>query len=128
MAYLVHPELSYQVVGILYEAHNEVSRFSSEQEIGDIIALRLKIVGIPFVREFNLQPIHRGEHNGRHRVDFLIEDKIVLEIKTKKFLTKEDYYQVQRYLKHLNLKLGILVNFRDERLHPKRILNSVGKE
>jgi len=43
-------------------------------------------------------------------------------------LKKEDYEQVQRYLKTLNLALGILVNFRDERIYPKRVLNGGGKE
>ena len=75
-----------------------------------------------------LPSIHVGEMPGRHRVDFLIDNKIILEIKYRKYLTKEDYEQTQRYLTTLNLALGILVNFRDERLHPKRILNGGGKE
>ncbi|MFH1822094.1 MAG: GxxExxY protein, partial [Patescibacteria group bacterium] len=47
----------------------------------------------------------------------------ILEFKTKDFITKEDYFQVKRYLITLNLKLALLVNFRQKRLVPKRILN-----
>jgi len=54
----------------------------------------------------------------------LIDNKIVLEIKTKKMLTREDYYQTKRYLTALNKKLAILVNFHQRYLTPKRILNS----
>jgi hypothetical protein len=46
------------------------------------------------------------------------------QYKVKNFITKEDYYQLQRYLFTLNLKLGMLVNFRQNRLVPKRVLNS----
>ncbi|MBP9686504.1 MAG: GxxExxY protein [Candidatus Doudnabacteria bacterium] len=53
---------------------------------------------------------------------FLVEDVIVLELKAKPFLLREDYVQVQRYLHIANVRLGILVNFRPRYLQPKRIL------
>jgi len=81
-----------------------------------------------FRREFVLFPIHKGERPGRHRVDFLIENKIVLEVKCKAITSHDDYSQAKRYLKQLNLALGLLVNFREIRLNPKRVLNSTGKE
>lgn len=59
------------------------------------------------------------------KVDFLIEGKILLEIKTKRILGKEDYYQTKRYLAALNKKLAIVVNFRDKSIRPKRIINSL---
>ena len=57
-------------------------------------------------------------------VDFLIENKVVLELKAKRMLTREDYYQVRRYLGALDFKLGLLINFRDKYVRPRRILNS----
>ena len=56
-------------------------------------------------------------------VDFIVENKIILEFKAKDFITKEDYFQTKRYLVTLNLKLALLINFRQKRLAPKRILN-----
>ncbi len=55
-------------------------------------------------------------------VDFLIDEKIILEIKAKRIITKEDYFQTQRYLQALNIKLGLLVNFRSNYLKPVRIV------
>ena len=51
------------------------------------------------------------------------EDKIIIDIKAKKFITKEDYYQMQRYLQTANYQLGLIVNFRSVHLKPKRVIN-----
>ena len=55
--------------------------------------------------------------------DFVIEDKIILDLKAKRIVTKEDYYQMKRYLAVSNKKLGLIVNFRQKYISPKRILN-----
>src|SRR3989344_4358444 len=128
MTHILHKELSYIVNGILFEVHNEVGRFASEKQICDLIEAKLLERTVPYLREYILPVVHEGEKPGRHRIDFVIDNKIVLEIKFRNYLTKDDYDQVRRYLKTLNMALGILVNFRDERLHPKRILNGGGKE
>ena len=59
-----------------------------------------------------------------NRVDFLVENAIVIDIKAKKFITKKDYFQMLRYLEAANLQLGIIINFRNTYLKPKRIINS----
>src|SRR3989338_547713 len=92
---LLHPELSYQVTGILFAIHNEN--------------------GMEYKREHSIG-------NSGNVVDFLVEDKIVLELKAKRLLVKEDYYQTQRYLQEAGIQLGLLVNFRDEYLLPCRIV------
>ena len=125
---IIHKELSYIINGILFEVHNELGKYPSESEVCDLIERKLSDLFIPYHREYVIVPTHPGEQVGRHRVDFLIDNKILLEIKCKRFLTKEDYFQIKRYLTHLNLTLGVLVNFREDRLHPKRILNGTGKD
>jgi len=78
--------------------------------------------GINYEREKILPDSFENDQR-RNRVDFLIEDKIILELKTKRFVEKEDYYQIKRYLEALNKPLGILVNFRRRYITPKRIVN-----
>jgi len=56
-------------------------------------------------------------------VDFLVDDKIILEVKAKRLILKEDFYQLQRYLNHFDKKLGLIVNFRNRYLKPIRVLN-----
>jgi GxxExxY protein len=125
---LIYPELSYKINGILFNVHNELGRFYNEKQYCDAIENRLKNLGLSYEREKILSPAFAEEMQGRNKTDFLVEDKIVLEIKTKKFLTRDDYYQVKRYLSVLNKKLGILVNFHRKYIEPKRILNSSAKE
>ena len=120
---VAHKELSYKIVGLLFNTHKELGRFKNEKQYGDYFEDLLKKENINHVREYRF----KGNQNKKDKVrcicDFIIENKIVLEFKTKNFITKEDYYQTKRYLVTLNLQLGIIVNFRQHRLAPKRVLN-----
>jgi GxxExxY protein len=121
---LIYPELSYKINGILYEVHNRYGRFLNEKQYGDAVEKLLSENNIKYEREKKLPKFFDGENERRNMVDFLIEDKILLELKDKRIINREDYYQVRRYLESLNLKLGILVNFRERYLKSRRILNS----
>ncbi len=70
---------------------------------------------MPYRRELSLS----GTGN---RIDFVVFDKILIEIKAKPFLNKDDFAQVQRYLKVMDLKLGLLINFWARSALPHRIL------
>ncbi|MBI4091628.1 MAG: GxxExxY protein [Candidatus Levybacteria bacterium] len=65
---------------------------------------------------------------GKYSPNFLIDHKIVLELKTVPRLLPIHYRQVRSYLKTNNLKLGILVNFRGSKVQYKRILNGNATE
>ena len=121
---LIFPELSYKINGILFTTQNNLGRFCSEKQYGDAIEKLLIENNIKYEREKELPKFFDGERDRRNIVDFLIEGKIILELKAKRITSREDYYQVRRYLESLNLKLGILANFRDRYLKPRRILNS----
>ena len=111
---LIYPELSYLLTGICFDTHNTHGRFAREKQYGDFIEEKLKERNVIYKREHNI-----GEGNF---VDFFIEDKIILEIKAKRLITKEDFYQLQRYLQSSNKRLGLLVNFRNRYLKPIRII------
>ena len=117
---LLHPELSYKVCGVLFSVHNKLGRFCREIQYGDLLELELKNRGLFFERE-KVLPIIQGDNS--NKIDFCIENKILLELKSKKFITKEDYFQMMRYLKSSGLKLGLIVNFRSTYLKPKRVIN-----
>lgn len=120
---LIHRELSYKVNGILFAVHNELGRYRNEKQYGDLIERYLKEYKIPFEREKLLPVSFDGERPNRNKIDFLVEEKIILEIKSKRFLEKIDYYQMMRYLGASKKRLGILVNFHQKYLVPKRILH-----
>ncbi len=120
---LLYPELSYKIVGMLFNVHNNLGRFRNEKQYSDAIEQELKILKVPYKREFHLPGSFEGEGNNRNVIDFVIDDKIILEIKTKRAVFKDDYFQVKRYLSSSDYKLGLLVNFRSKYLSPKRILS-----
>jgi len=124
MGRLIYPDLSYTINGVLFKIHNQLGRFRTEKDYGDAIEVELRNKKIIYEREKRLPASFAGEKEVRHRVDFLIENKIILEIKTKRFLTREDYYQIRRYLSVLRIKLGLLVNFQSKYLKIKRVINS----
>jgi len=125
---LIYADLSYEITGALFAVHNELGRFCNEKQYGDRIEQEFKARSIKYEREKILPASFEGEVAGRNKIDFIIEDKIILEIKARRILTKEDYYQVIRYLKAFDKKLGLLVNFRAKYIEPKRILNSEARE
>lgn len=120
---ILHPELSYAITGVLFQVHNELGRYCNEKQYGDRLEQLLKNSSITYEREKVLPPSFEGEQDGRNKVDFLIENKIVLELKSKRLITKEDYYQTKRYLAALGKELAILANFRQRYLTPKRVLH-----
>ena len=124
MGKIIYPELSYIINGILFKTHNTLGKNCSEGQYSDFVEKLLKESNVKYEREKILPPIFDGEKAGRNKVDFLIDNKIILELKSKKVISKDDYYQVKRYLTALSKKLGIIVNFRSSYIYPKRILNS----
>jgi len=112
---LIYPELSYAVTGECFEVHNELGRYCREKQYCDAIEKRLKTAGTRYEREFKIKTTG-------NTVDFLIDKKMILEIKAKPLILKEDYFQVQRYLQASNIRLALLINFRNRYLKPTRIV------
>lgn len=121
---LVYPELSYRLTGILFSVHNKLGRFCREKQYADELERELRKADVPFVREADIARLSVADVVQGNRVDFLVANTIIMELKAKPYLMKEDYYQMLRYLESAKLKLGFLVNFRNRYLKPKRVLNS----
>ncbi len=113
---VIFPELSYTINGVLFSVHNDLGRFAREKQYGDLLEKRLKEINLLYKRELPIS----GSGN---IADFVIEDKVLLEIKSTRFLTKDSYRQIQNYLQQTGLKLGFLVNFRSGYLKIVRIIN-----
>jgi len=120
---LVFKDLSYKVCGLCFDVHNNLGRYRNERQYGDALEAMFRENKLAYQREFALPISFEGEKSRRNIVDFLIDDKIVLDLKAKTIITKDDYFQMKRYLDSVNKKLGIIVNFRQKALVPQRVLN-----
>lgn len=112
---VIYPDLSYLLVGIAYSVHNDLGRYCREKQYCDLLEKKLKESNVSYERELAIG-------NTGNILDFIVEDKIVLEIKSKRMLTREDYFQIQRYLQCSDAKLGLLINFRSNYLKPVRVV------
>lgn len=120
---LLHAELTYKINGLCFKVHKKLGRHRSERQYCDEFEVLLKEDGCPYEREFDLSKLNSAIPKG-NKVDFLIAKLVPIDFKAKKFITKEDYFQMLRYLESANLQLGIIYNFRNTYLKPKRIINS----
>jgi len=125
---IIYKDLSYKLFGICLEVHSILGNNCREKQYCDLIEELLIRDKVKYEREKDISYFLNENKIGGNRVDFIIEGKIVFESKTKRFITTEDYIQVKRYLEAANLKLGIIVNFRDKRIKARRIINSKAKE
>ena len=120
---LVYPKLCYKIVGILYEVHNELGIGLKEKHYQKAVSQSLKKEGYNFKEQLMVPIKFKGVVIGRFFLDFLIENKVVLEIKRKHYFSGKNIEQVYSYLKSTGLKLGIIANFTRHGVKFKRIVN-----
>ena len=82
------------------------------------------LLNIPFRREVNMPVLYKGTQVGIRRVDFLVEEKICVEIKATGQLDNIHLNQAKNYLEAFNLEIGLLINFGANSLEWKRIYNN----
>ena len=118
---ILFPELSYKITGCLFSVHNTLGRYCKEKQYGDALESLFKKENLSYVREKSLSlPLVTNQRT--NLADFIVEDKILIEIKAKPIILKEDYYQIQRYLQAGNYRLGLVINFRSKYLRPIRVI------
>lgn len=127
MANLVEKELSYKIVGALFNVYNSLGGGYQEKYYQRAIAKELSNQRIGFKEQVYI-PLYYGKENiGRYFLDFVINEKIVLEIKAGSKFYIKDIKQILAYLKANNIQLGILANFSRQGLQLKRILKGSSK-
>ncbi|WP_026710427.1 GxxExxY protein [Flavobacterium filum] len=123
MTDILYKTESYKLVGILFEVHNNLGKGFSEIVYKDALEYEFKNSLIQFEREKEYS-VNYKDTILKHKfyADFVVLDKIILEIKSCKSLNDEHIAQCLNYLKVSNNKLAILVNFNKDSLEYKRII------
>jgi len=120
---ILYPELSYQIIGILFDVSNELGYGYQKKYYQKAIATKLKQINFPFKEQVSTKIHFENNEIGRYFIDFVIENKIALEIKKEDKFRKSNIEQLYAYLKASRLKLWILANFIKKGLQFKRIIN-----
>lgn len=124
MSNIIQKELSYKIMGILFSVHRQLGNRYQEKYYQRAVEEGLKQAGLIFKKEIAVDLTFNNKKIGKYLLDFLVENKIIIEIKAIPELGPKDFSQVLAYLKAANLELGIIANFRSKKLTYKRILNS----
>jgi len=122
MSELVYPDLSYKIVGLAMEVHTKLGYGFLEKVYENALMLLLKKENIIAEQQCSI-PVHFEEQVVGHYVcDILVENKIILELKTVDKVTDVHKAQVMNYLKATGIKLGIILNFKNRSLEQLRIV------
>jgi len=89
----------------------------------EALAYELELRGIPFERQETVTVRYKDRIVGKHRLDLIVDGKIVLELKAVSALTDVFKQQTLSYLKATGMRLGILLNFGTPRVEYTRIAN-----
>lgn len=120
---VLYRELSYQIVGVLFDVYNEVGYGHREKHYENAVAIGLEERKLHYERQLYSQILYEGETVGKYFFDFLVEHVIVLELKQGNTFSRQHIDQVFSYLKANNLKLGIIAQFTNKGVKCKRVLN-----
>jgi GxxExxY protein len=88
------------------------------------LALELKKQGIPFATEVDVEIMYEGRSIGRHRLDLVVDHRVIVELKTVEELGKAHYAQVRSYMRATGLPVALLVNFSKEKADFRRVISS----
>ena len=118
----LYEDLTYKVRGAIFHVYNALGYGHKESVYQKSLAKELEILKIPFQQEKNIDVKYRNIKVGRYKPDFIIDDKIIIEIKAIELMPKIFEIQLLNYLKSTEYKLGFLVNFGGSKLFIRRII------
>lgn len=120
---LVHSELSFKIIGCLYEVSNELGGGYQEKYYQRGVAAIFTKHNLHFAEQVYVPLSVADVKIGAYYLDFLVENLVVVEIKKGNYFSHTNIQQVNSYLKSTGLQLGLLVNFTDRGVRIKRIVN-----
>ena len=121
---LLYPELSYLIQGCIFEIRKQYGPGQKEVIYQRLLEEKLITKGLKLAKEkrINIYSQDSGKVVGTYQPDLVVEDKVLLEIKSSRFTTKTDEKQLYHYLRNSLYELGYLINFSTPKLYMKRII------
>jgi acyl-CoA thioesterase len=120
---LIYPELSYKIIGCAYKVFNEIGGGHKEITYHKSFGIALKKDSVSYKENIYFPVKFKNETVEKGYFDYLVEERIIVELKSRDRLVKKDFEQLANYLKNSNLKLGILIAFGRTEVKFKRIIN-----
>ena len=120
---LLYPELSYKIIGCCFEVFKALGPGLLEKDYQKALRLSLLKAGLVIEEQVKHNITFDGVKISTGFFDFVVEKKIVLELKRGKFYLSGEFQQLLRYLKMSDYELGIVIRFGEQGVEYKRVLN-----
>lgn len=121
---MLYDDLTYQIIGCCMNVHNILGNGFQEVIYQRGLAVELQEAGLSIEREIEQIIFYKGANIGSRRADFVVADKILIEIKA--IVTLEDVHlaQAKNYLTAYNLPIGLLINFGSASMQYKKVFRA----
>lgn len=123
--YMEINELTEIIIGCCYEVYNSLGYGFLEKVYENALCVELKQKKIKVEQQKKLTVFYKEEIVGEYIADLIVDDRVVVELKTIEKLAQIHRSQVLNYIKATNKKLGLLINFSPVTVEVKRIANGV---
>ncbi|MDP1727210.1 MAG: GxxExxY protein [Bacteroidota bacterium] len=118
-------ELTGKIIGCAMEVHKILGNGFQEVIYQRALAIEMSSQGLAFSREHQMDIYYKQENIGTRRVDFFVEEKIMVELKAVIQLEDVHLAQAINYLEAYNMKIGLLINFGNQSLQFKRVMKPI---
>ena len=118
----MYPELSYSIVGALFDTFKQLGPGLPERYYYSVVRENLKRKGLAYTEQQKINIAGLPVEDGRFYVDFIVDDKVVIELKVGSRFFRKDINQVMNYLRQTGLRLGIIARFAHNKVVAKRLL------
>jgi len=122
-----HSDITHKIIGAAMKVHSNLGNGFQEVIYQRALAIEMSKHGLSFQRELEMQIFYDGIEIGTRRVDFLVEDKVMVELKALTVLEDVHLAQAINYLEAYRLEVGLLLNFGAISLEYRRLINSPRK-
>ena len=119
-----YEEITEKIIGAAMAVHRELGNGFQEVIYQRALTIEFKIYGLAFEREKEMPIFYKGHNIGTRRVDFFVENAIMVELKAIKTLEDVHLAQAMNYLEAYNMEVGMLINFGSKSLEFKRVHNN----
>lgn len=123
-----YKEITEKIIGSAMKVHAALGNGFQEVIYQRALQIEMEDAGLHFAREFSMPIYYKGRNIGERRVDFFVEEKIMVELKAIIQLEKVHLAQAKNYLEAYNMQVGLLINFGSISLEFKRLENGKFKD
>ena len=115
-----HKEITQKIIGCTYRVYNNLGFGFLEKVYKKAMIVELKRERLNIVEESKIEVHYEGEIIGEYYADLLVENKVIVELKTTKDLSETHEKQLINYLKATDIEVGLLINFGEKEVGTKR--------